>query len=59
MPHSGLTLQAFTLSHPEAARLQQALAAISLEGIAVVPGPAALSAQLDTPQGPRTTASAS
>jgi hypothetical protein len=54
MPHSGLTLQAFTLSHPEAVRLQQALAAIGLDGVAVAPGPAALSAQLDTPLGPHT-----
>ena len=54
MPHSGLTLQALTLSHPEAVRLQQALAAIGLDGVAVAPGPAALSAQLNTPLGPRT-----
>lgn len=53
MPHSGLRLQALTLAHPEAPRLQQALAAIGLDGVAVAPGPAALTAQLDTPQGPR------
>lgn len=57
MPHSGLTLQALTLAHPEAPRLQQALATIGLDGVAVAPGPAALTAQLDTPQGPRTLAS--
>lgn len=54
MPDSGLTLQDFTLAHPEAPRLQQALAAIGLDGVAVAPGPAALTAQLDTPQGPST-----
>ncbi|MDG5978398.1 hypothetical protein H010_24317 [Hydrogenophaga taeniospiralis CCUG 15921] len=57
MPHSGLTLQALTLAHPEAPRLQQALVAVCLDGVAVAPGPAALTAQLDTPQGPRTLAS--
>lgn len=57
MPDSGLRLQALTLAHPEAQRLQQALAAIGLDDVAVAPGPAALTAQLDTPQGPRTLAS--
>ena len=58
MPDSGLTLQNLTLSHPEAPRLQQALTAIGLDPTGVTPGPAALTAWLDTPLGPRTLTSA-
>jgi len=58
MPASGLALQGLTLRHPEAPRLQQALDAIGLGPMAVAPGPAALTALLDTPQGPRTLGSA-
>jgi hypothetical protein len=58
MPTSGLVLRGLTLSHPEAPRLQQALHANGLTQISVTPGPAALTALLDTPQGPRTLSSA-
>ena len=53
MPASGLTLQSLALSHPEAPQLQQALDAIGLDLMAVTTGPAALTALLDTPLGPR------
>jgi len=58
MPASGLTLQSLTLSHPDAPGLQQALDAIGLNPRTVAPGPAALTALLDTPLGPRTLTSA-
>ena len=57
MPASGLALQSLTLSHPDAPQLQQALDAIGLDPRAVEPGPAALTALLDTPLGPRTLSS--
>ncbi|MGS5089146.1 VOC family protein [Hydrogenophaga sp. A37] len=59
MPASGLTLQSLTLSHPEAPRLQAAMDNIGLAAMAVTPGPAALTALLDTPQGPFMLSSAS
>jgi hypothetical protein len=57
MPASGLTLRNLTLSHPEAHDLHQALTAIGMDHFTVTPGPAALNAFLDTPQGPRTLSS--
>jgi hypothetical protein len=57
MPASGLALQSLTLSHPGAPQLQQALDAIGLDPRTVAPGPAALTALLDTPLGPRTLSS--
>ena len=54
MPPSGLALRGLTLSHPEATALQQALNATGLDQLAVAPGPAALTALLDTPHGPHT-----
>lgn len=58
MPASGIALRSFTLSHPDAPRLQQAIDTLGLGTVPLAPGPAALSAQLDTPQGPRTLRSA-
>ncbi|MBT9553746.1 MAG: VOC family protein [Hydrogenophaga sp.] len=54
MPVSGLALRGLTLHHPEAPRLRQALDAIGLDAMAVAEAPAALTALLDTPLGPRT-----
>jgi hypothetical protein len=58
MPASGLALRGLSLRHPDAHRLRQALGAIGLEHVAVAPDTAALTALLDTPQGPRTLCSA-
>lgn len=54
LPASGIALRSLTLRHPDASRLQQALTAIGLDHVAVTPGPAALTAWLDTPLGLRT-----
>lgn len=51
LPRSGVTLQGLTVTHPSAAKLQAAYAAIGLTGIAVTDGPANLSATLHTPKG--------
>lgn len=58
LPDSGLVLRSLALSHTDAPGLQQALGAIGLNRVAVAPGSAALTALLDTPQGPRTLRSA-
>ena len=58
LPASGLALSGLTFGHPEAARLQQALNAIGLDAMAVAEDHAALTAQIDTPQGPRALSSA-
>lgn len=47
----GVTLQALRLSHPEATTLQAACQDIGLRGVAVDTGPAALTAQLQSPRG--------
>lgn len=57
MPASGIALRSLALRHPEAPRLQQALDAIGLDHVAAAPGPAALTASLDTPLGLRTLSS--
>lgn len=54
MPTSGLTLRRLALSHPQAPGLQQALGAVGFDHPDVAQGPAALTAWLDTPLGPRT-----
>ena len=54
MADSGLTLQALTLQHPQAAQLQAACQAIGLNEVVITDGPARLSAQLGTPRGPLT-----
>lgn len=46
---AGLTLHGLRLQHPQAVRLQQALAAIGLSGVTVTEGPGALSADLGVP----------
>ena len=51
MADSGLTLQALTLQHPQAAQLQAACDAIGLNAVVITDGPARLSAQLGTPRG--------
>jgi hypothetical protein len=55
---SGLTLHHLSLGHPDAQDLGQALLAVGLAGMSVTPGPAALTADLDTPLGRRTLTSA-
>lgn len=54
MPASGIALNSLTLSHPDAPALQQALGTLGLSAVSVALGPPALTAQLDTPLGPRT-----
>jgi hypothetical protein len=51
LPRSGVTLQSIRVTHPDAAALQTAYAAIGLEGIVIEAGPANLSATLQTPKG--------
>jgi hypothetical protein len=51
LPRSGVTLHSISATHPEAAALQAAYAAIGLAGIAVDTGPANLTATLRTPKG--------
>lgn len=51
LPRSRVTLQGITCTHPQAAELQAAYAAIGLQGIAVQTGPANLAATLHTPKG--------
>lgn len=51
LPRSGVTLQSITCTHPEAAALQAAYAAIGLQGVALQEGPATLSVTLQTPKG--------
>jgi Glyoxalase-like domain len=52
MSSTGLTLRTLSLQHPQADRLQAALAVIGLAGVAVGPGPAGLRADLSTAQDP-------
>lgn len=58
MPDSGLTLTAFETSHPQTRELRQALHAVGLAGIPVSDEPPTLVAQLQTPNGRVTLASA-
>ena len=51
MPESGVTLQSLAVSHPQAALLRQAAAAIGLQGVAIQDGEANVRATLDTPRG--------
>ena len=51
MLESGVTLQAFSLRHPQADLVRQACEAIGLHGVAVKDGDANLCAVLDTPRG--------
>lgn len=48
---SGVSLQGIAVTHPQAARLQQAYASVGLSGIALATGPANLVAILRTPKG--------
>lgn len=52
MPASDLVLQRLSLQHPEAPQLDAALAAIGFTGASIATGPAALTAELQTPSGP-------
>ena len=54
MPASGVTLTALHASHPRPAVLQEALAALGLDAVAVQAGPPNLVAVLQTPRGPVT-----
>ncbi len=51
LPRSRVTLQNITCTHPQAAELKAAYAAIGLQGIAIHAGPANLTATLQTPKG--------
>lgn len=51
LPRSRVSLDSIAVSHPSAAKLQGAYAAIGLEGVAITEGPANLSATLKTPKG--------
>ncbi len=51
LPRSRVSLDSIAVSHPSAAKLQAAYAAIGLEGVAIAEGPANLSATLKTPKG--------
>jgi len=51
LPRSKISLDHITITHPSAAKLQAAYAAIGLEGIPIAEGPANLSATLKTPKG--------
>ena len=51
MPVSGVTLQSLSLRHPDATALQTALESLGLVQATVTPGPARLSARLQTPKG--------
>jgi hypothetical protein len=57
MPESGVTLHALGASHPEAARLRAAYAAIGLDAVKLDAGAPQLRAVLDTPRGRVTLAS--
>jgi hypothetical protein len=54
MPESGVTLLSLSLQHPDASALQTACDALGLPNSPVTPGPARLSALLQTPKGPIT-----
>ena len=54
MPESGVSLQALSLQHPDAAALRAACDSLGLAQPTVTPGPARLSALLQTPRGPIT-----
>lgn len=54
LPRSKVSLDSLAITHPSAAKLQAAYAAIGLEGIPISEGPANLSAILKTPKGPVT-----
>jgi hypothetical protein len=51
MPASGLAMRSLSATHPRAADLAAALAAIGMQGLAVQPGAPDLVAVLDTPRG--------
>jgi len=51
LPRSRVSLDSIAVSHPSAAKLQAAYAAIGLDGVAITEGPANLSATLKTPKG--------
>lgn len=53
LPDHGLRLSRLEVFHPQAAALRQALAGLADPRLAVVEGPPALRAVIDTPDGPR------
>ena len=52
MPDSGVTLLSLSLQHPDASALQTACDGLAMTQYRVTPGPARLSALLQTPKGP-------
>jgi hypothetical protein len=51
LPRSGVTLQGIAVSHPNISKVQPALEAIGLNGVAASEGPARIFAKLQTPKG--------
>ena len=51
LPRSGVSLHSVAVTHPSAAKLQSAYAALGLTGITIEPGPANIIATLHTPRG--------
>ena len=51
LPRSGVTLHSIAITHPSADKLQTAFDAIGLGGITLAPGPANITATLNTPKG--------
>jgi hypothetical protein len=51
LPRSGVTLHSVAVTHPSAAKLQEAYAALGLEGVTLETGPANISVTLHTPRG--------
>lgn len=51
LPRSGVSLQTLTITHPSADKLKLAYEAIGLAGIVINPGPANITATLQSPRG--------
>ena len=51
LPRSGVSLQSLAVTHPSADKLKLAYEAIGLTGVAIHPGPANISATLQSPRG--------
>lgn len=51
LPRSGVSLQSIAVTHPSADKLRLAYAAIGLAGVTVEPGPANITATLQSPRG--------
>jgi hypothetical protein len=51
LPRSGVTLHSVAVTHPSAAKLQEAYTALGLQGVTLETGPANISVTLHTPKG--------